>query len=77
LWLWSPSSARAANGGSREDEIGSADVYANHPVIVIGSSARRGGFAGVPNLVAAIGRYIAAWNADCHPFVWVAETDQR
>jgi transposase len=37
---------------------------------------RRGSFTGVPDLVAAIGRYIAAWNADCHPFAWVKDADQ-
>jgi transposase len=37
---------------------------------------RRGSFASVPDLVAAIGRYIAAWNADCHPFAWVKDADQ-
>jgi hypothetical protein len=35
-----------------------------------------GSFTGVPDLVAAIGRYIDAWNADCHPFVWVKDADQ-
>jgi transposase len=37
---------------------------------------RRGSFTGVPDLVAAIGRYIAAWNADCRPFAWVKDADQ-
>jgi hypothetical protein len=37
---------------------------------------RRGSFAGVPDLVAAIGRYIEARNADCHPFAWVKDADQ-
>jgi transposase len=39
-------------------------------------AVRRGSFASVPDLVAAIGRYIAAWNADCHPFCWVKDADQ-
>jgi hypothetical protein len=39
-------------------------------------AVRRGSFASVPDLVAAIGRYIAAWNADCHPFVWVKGAEQ-
>jgi transposase len=39
-------------------------------------AVRRGSFASVPDLVAAIGRYIAAWNADCHPFAWVTDADQ-
>jgi hypothetical protein len=30
----------------------------------------------LPDLVAAIGRYIEAWNADCHPFAWVKDADQ-
>jgi hypothetical protein len=37
---------------------------------------RRGSFASVPDLVAAIGRYIAGWNADYHPFAWVRDADQ-
>jgi hypothetical protein len=37
---------------------------------------RRGSFASVPDLVAAIGRSVAAWNADCHPFCWVKDADQ-
>jgi transposase len=37
---------------------------------------RRGSFASVPDLVAAIGRYVAAWNADAHPFAWVKDADQ-
>jgi DDE superfamily endonuclease len=39
-------------------------------------AVRRGSFASVPDLVAAIGRYIQAWNADCHPLVWVKDADQ-
>ena len=39
-------------------------------------AVRRGSFANVPDLVAAIGRYIQAWNADCHPFCWVKDADQ-
>ena len=39
-------------------------------------AVRRGSFASVPDLVAAIGRYISAWNADCHPFAWVKDADQ-
>jgi hypothetical protein len=37
---------------------------------------RWGSFASVPDLVAAIGWYIAAWDADCHPFCWVKDADQ-
>jgi hypothetical protein len=39
-------------------------------------AVRRGSFASVPDLVAGIGRYIAAWNAHCHPFAWVKDADQ-
>jgi hypothetical protein len=39
-------------------------------------AVRRGSFASVPDLVAAISRYIQAWKADCHPFVWVKDADQ-
>jgi transposase len=39
-------------------------------------AVRRGSFTSIPDLVAAIGRYISAWNADCHPFAWVADADQ-
>jgi hypothetical protein len=37
---------------------------------------RWGSFASVPEMVAAIGRYTAAWNADWHPFAWVKDADQ-
>jgi hypothetical protein len=37
---------------------------------------RRGSFASVPDLVAAIGRYIEGWNADCQPFAWVKDASQ-
>jgi transposase len=36
---------------------------------------RRGSFDSVPDLVAAIDRYIQAWNANCHPFAWVKSAD--
>ena len=39
-------------------------------------AVHRGSFASVPDLVAAIGRYIAAWTADCHPISWVKDADQ-
>ena len=34
---------------------------------------RRGSFTSVPDLVAAIHRYIDAWNTDCQPFSWVKD----
>jgi hypothetical protein len=39
-------------------------------------AVRRGSFASEQDLVAAIGRYVQAWNADCHPFAWVKDADQ-
>jgi transposase len=36
---------------------------------------RRGSFASVPDLVAAIHRYIDAWNDHCQPFAWVKDAD--
>ena len=37
---------------------------------------RRGDFAGVAELVAAIGRFVDAWNQRCQPFCWVRDADQ-
>ena len=36
---------------------------------------RRGSFASVPDLEAAIHRYIDAWNDHCEPFAWVKDAD--
>ena len=36
---------------------------------------RRDSFASVPDLVAAIHRYIDAWNDHCQPFSWVKDAD--
>jgi len=36
---------------------------------------RRGSFTSVPDLVAAIHRYIDAWNTDCQPFAWAKDAD--
>jgi hypothetical protein len=36
---------------------------------------RRGDFASVGDLVAAIGRFISAWNQRCQPFVWTKDAD--
>jgi len=35
-----------------------------------GKAVRRGNFASVPDLTAAIDAFIAAWNHDPKPFVW-------
>jgi hypothetical protein len=32
-------------------------------------------FFSVPDLIAAIHRYIAAWNTDCQPFSWIKDAD--
>jgi hypothetical protein len=37
---------------------------------------RRGDFSSVAELVAAIGRFVAAWNQRCQPFRWVKDADQ-
>jgi hypothetical protein len=37
---------------------------------------RRGDFASVEELVAAIGRFCRAWNQRCQPFVWVKDADE-
>ena len=36
---------------------------------------RRGSFASVGDLVAAIRRFVDGWNQPGHPFVWVKNTD--
>jgi transposase len=36
---------------------------------------RRGSHRSVPELIAAIHRYIDAWNTDCQPFSWVKDAD--
>jgi hypothetical protein len=36
---------------------------------------RRGTHPSVPDLVAAIHRYIDAWNSGCQPFSWVKDAD--
>jgi hypothetical protein len=38
--------------------------------IITRQAIRRGTFCSVPDLVAAIRRFIAGWNDRCHPFVW-------
>jgi transposase len=36
---------------------------------------RRGAFVSVPDLIAAIGEFLAAWNQDPKPFVWTATVE--
>jgi hypothetical protein len=36
---------------------------------------RRGAFANVPDLIAAIDEFLAAWNQDPKPFVWTATVE--
>jgi hypothetical protein len=36
---------------------------------------RRGSHRSVPDLIAAIHRYIDAWNDHCQPFSWVKDAD--
>ena len=43
--------------------------------IITRQAIRRGSFASVADLVAAIGRFCQAWNQRCHPFAWVKEAD--
>jgi transposase len=40
-----------------------------------GKAVRRGSFASVPDLVAAIEDFIAAWNRDPKPFIWRAQAE--
>jgi transposase len=44
--------------------------------IIERQALRRGDFASVEELVAAIGRFVAAWNERCQPFRWVKDADQ-
>jgi DDE superfamily endonuclease len=37
---------------------------------------RRGDFASVAELVAAIGRFCQGWNQRCQPFTWTKDVDQ-
>ena len=43
--------------------------------IVERQALRRGDFASVGDLVAAIRRFISAWNQRCQPFVWTKDAD--
>ena len=43
--------------------------------IITRQAIRRGSFPSVPDLIAAIGRFVDGWNQRCHPFVWVKDAD--
>jgi hypothetical protein len=43
--------------------------------IVERQGLRRGGFASVADLAAAIGRFISAWNQRCQPFSWTKDAN--
>jgi hypothetical protein len=43
--------------------------------IITRQALRRGDFASVEELVAAIGRFCRAWNQRCQPFVWVKDAE--
>jgi len=44
--------------------------------IITRQAIRRGSFASVKDLVAAIRRFIDAWNERCEPFEWTKEADE-
>jgi len=44
--------------------------------IITRQAIRRGSFASVKELVAAISRFIDGWNDRCHPFVWTKPADE-
>ena len=44
--------------------------------IITTQAIRRGTFASVSDLVAAIRRFIDGWNDRCHPFVWTKSPDE-
>lgn len=43
--------------------------------IITRQAIRRGSFPSVADLVAAIRRFIDAWNERCQPFAWVKDAD--
>jgi transposase len=43
--------------------------------IITRQALRRGNFPTVADLIAAIGRFIAAWNDRCRPFTWTKDPD--
>jgi hypothetical protein len=44
--------------------------------IITRQAIRRGSYASVPELVAAIRTFIDGWNERCHPFVWTKTADE-
>lgn len=44
--------------------------------IITRQAIRRGSFANVKELVAAISRFIEGWNDRCHPFTWTKTADE-
>lgn len=44
--------------------------------IITRQAIRRGSFDAVPELVAAINRFIEGWNDRCHPFTWTKTADE-
>ena len=44
--------------------------------IITRQAIRRGSFASVKELVAAISRFIDGWNDRCHPFTWTKSADE-
>ena len=44
--------------------------------ILTRQAIRRGSYASVPELVAAIETFIDGWNERCHPFVWTKTADE-
>jgi transposase len=44
--------------------------------IITRQAIRRGSYASVKDLVAAIGRFIEGWNERCHPFQWTKPADE-
>jgi hypothetical protein len=44
--------------------------------IIERQALRRGDFASVEELVAAIGRFCDGWNQRCRPFTWTKDADQ-
>ena len=43
--------------------------------IITRQAIRRGSYRSVPELIAAIRRYIDGWNTRCQPFVWTRPAD--
>ncbi len=44
--------------------------------IITRQAIRRGSYASVPQLVAAIRTFITGWNERCHPFIWTKTADE-